>query len=77
MWQILAHSGQGFFLGAAGLKVVIPRSPLQAKGLLLAAIRDPNPILVLEPKILSVLLMSSAELTDVLDTALPVSLGNE
>lgn len=48
---------QGFFLGAAGLKVVIPRSPLQAKGLLLAAIRDPNPILVLEPKILQVLFL--------------------
>ena len=45
-------SWQGFFLGAAGLKVVIPRSPIQAKGLLLAAIRDPNPVLVLEPKIL-------------------------
>ncbi|KAK4685668.1 hypothetical protein P7C73_g4467, partial [Tremellales sp. Uapishka_1] len=43
---------QGYFLGAAGLGVVIPRSPIQAKGLLLAAIRDPNPVLVFEPKIL-------------------------
>jgi 2-oxoisovalerate dehydrogenase E1 component beta subunit len=34
------------------LKVVIPRSPIQAKGLLLAAIRDPNPVIFLEPKIL-------------------------
>ncbi|KAK8846514.1 hypothetical protein IAR55_005600 [Kwoniella newhampshirensis] len=48
-----SQSPEGFFLGAAGLKVVIPRSPIQAKGLLLAAIRDPNPVLVFEPKILA------------------------
>ncbi|WWC89171.1 uncharacterized protein L201_004089 [Kwoniella dendrophila CBS 6074] len=47
-----SQSPEGYFLGAAGLKVVIPRSPIQAKGLLLAAIRDPNPVLVFEPKIL-------------------------
>ncbi|ORY32835.1 Thiamin diphosphate-binding protein [Naematelia encephala] len=47
-----SQSPEGFFLGAAGLHVVIPRSPIQAKGLLLAAVRDPNPILVFEPKIL-------------------------
>jgi len=45
-------TSQGFFLGAPGLKVVIPRSPIQAKGLILAAVKDPNPTLVLEPKIL-------------------------
>lgn len=50
-----SQSPEGFFMGAAGLKVVIPRSPIQAKGLLLAAIRDPNPVLVLEPKILCVM----------------------
>ncbi|EJU05164.1 pyruvate dehydrogenase, partial [Dacryopinax primogenitus] len=47
-----SQSPEGFFLGAQGLKVVIPRSPLQAKGLLLASIRDPNPVIFLEPKIL-------------------------
>ncbi|KAL7421608.1 hypothetical protein Q5752_003377 [Cryptotrichosporon argae] len=47
-----SQSPEGFFLGAAGLKVVIPRSPIQAKGLLLSAIRDPSPTIVLEPKIL-------------------------
>nr|ODN74264.1 2-oxoisovalerate dehydrogenase E1 component, beta subunit [Cryptococcus depauperatus CBS 7841] len=47
-----SQSPEGFFLGAAGLKVVIPRSPIQAKGLLLAAVQDPSPTLVLEPKIL-------------------------
>ncbi|KZT55091.1 Thiamin diphosphate-binding protein [Calocera cornea HHB12733] len=47
-----SQSPEGFFLGAAGIKIVIPRSPLQAKGLLLASIRDPNPVIFLEPKIL-------------------------
>ncbi len=36
-----SQSPEGFFMGAAGLKVIIPRSPIQAKGLLLSAIRDP------------------------------------
>jgi pyruvate/2-oxoglutarate/acetoin dehydrogenase E1 component len=34
------------------VQVVIPRGPIQAKGLLLSAIRDNNPVLFLEPKIL-------------------------
>jgi len=33
-------------------QVVMPRSPFQAKGLLLASIRDPNPVIFLEPKAL-------------------------
>ncbi|TFY70259.1 hypothetical protein EVG20_g2739 [Dentipellis fragilis] len=47
-----SQSPEGFFMGAAGLKVVIPRSPIQAKGLLLSSIRDPNPVIFMEPKIL-------------------------
>ncbi|TDL24990.1 pyruvate dehydrogenase [Rickenella mellea] len=47
-----SQSPEGFFLGASGIKIVIPRSPIQAKGLLLAAIRDPNPVIFMEPKIL-------------------------
>lgn len=39
-------------MGAAGLKVAIVRSPIQAKGILLGAIRDPNPTIVFEPKVL-------------------------
>lgn len=49
-----SQSVEGFFTGAHGIKVVIPRSPRQAKGLLLASIRDPDPVLFLEPKILYV-----------------------
>ncbi|KAF8344158.1 thiamine diphosphate-binding protein [Cantharellus anzutake] len=47
-----SQSPEGFFLGAAGLKIVVPRSPIQAKGLLLASIRDSNPVIFFEPKIL-------------------------
>ena len=32
--------------------MVVPRGPIQAKGLLLAAIRDKNPVIFFEPKIL-------------------------
>ena len=44
---------------------MIPRSPIQAKGLLLAAIRDPCPILVLEPKILQVMFVRGELMTDI------------
>ncbi|KAL1687090.1 thiamine diphosphate-binding protein [Schizophyllum commune] len=47
-----SQSPEGFFMGAAGLKIVIPRSPIQAKGLLLGSVRDPNPVVFMEPKIL-------------------------
>src|SRR5262249_25750102 len=34
-----------------GVKVAIPSTPADAKGLLTAAIRDPDPVVVLEPKV--------------------------
>jgi pyruvate/2-oxoglutarate/acetoin dehydrogenase E1 component len=40
----------GMFGCALGLKVVIPSSPYMAKGLLSAAIRDNNPVVLLEPR---------------------------
>lgn len=45
-----SESLEVLFAHSAGLKVVIPSTPYDAKGLLLAAIRDPDPVIFLEPK---------------------------
>lgn len=47
-----SQSPEAYFTHTPGLKVVVPRDPIQAKGLLLASIRDPDPVLFLEPKAL-------------------------
>jgi len=64
-----SQSPEGFFQQASGLKVVIPRSPSQAKGLLLASIREPNPVVFMEPKILY---RSSVEYVPATDYELPL-----
>ena len=45
-----SQSVEAFFAHIPGLKVVIPSSPYDAKGLLKSAVRDPNPVIYLEPK---------------------------
>ncbi len=45
-----SQSPEAHFIHTAGLKVVVPATPRDAKGLLLAAIRDPDPVVFLEPK---------------------------
>lgn len=45
-----SQSPEAYFCHTPGLKVVVPRNPREAKGLLLASIRDPNPVIFLEPK---------------------------
>jgi 2-oxoisovalerate dehydrogenase E1 component beta subunit len=45
-----SQNPEAWFLQSPGLKVVAPSTPSDAKGLLAAAIRDPNPVLFMEHK---------------------------
>jgi pyruvate dehydrogenase E1 component beta subunit len=45
-----SQSTEAYFCHTAGLKVVIPSTPADAKGLLLTAIHDEDPVMFLEPK---------------------------
>lgn len=47
-----SQSPEAYFAHTPGLKVVVPRGPNKAKGLLLACIKDKNPCIVFEPKTL-------------------------
>ncbi len=45
-----SQSIEAFFSHVPGLKVVVPSTPYHAKGLFKSAVRDPNPVIYLEPK---------------------------
>lgn len=47
--ELHSDSSESLFVHIPGLKVVVPATPYDAKGLLLAAIRDPDPVIYLEP----------------------------
>ncbi|MGI8950301.1 MAG: alpha-ketoacid dehydrogenase subunit alpha/beta [Chitinophagaceae bacterium] len=47
-----SQSNEAWFMHTPGLKVVYPSTPIDAKGLLIAAINDPNPVLYFEHKAL-------------------------
>src|SRR5207302_6456005 len=44
-------SPETYYVHTPGVKVAIPATPADAKGLLAAAIRDPDPVVILEPKL--------------------------
>lgn len=45
-----SQSVEAFFAHVPGLKVVVPSNPYDAKGLLKSAVRDPDPVMLFEPK---------------------------
>jgi len=45
-----SQSTEAFYIHTPGLKVVIPATPYDTKGLLTSALRDPDPVMFLEPK---------------------------
>jgi 2-oxoisovalerate dehydrogenase E1 component beta subunit len=47
--ELHSESIEAFFVHTPGLKVVVPSNPYDAKGLLIAAIEDPDPVIFLEP----------------------------
>jgi pyruvate dehydrogenase E1 component beta subunit len=47
-----SQSLQSLFMHVPGLKVVMPTTPADASGLLLAAVADPNPVLIIEHRLL-------------------------
>lgn len=48
--QTHSQSPEALFTHVAGLKTIVPSNPYDAKGLLIAAIEDPDPVIFLEPK---------------------------
>jgi pyruvate dehydrogenase E1 component beta subunit len=47
--ELHEESSEAFFCHMPGIKLVVPSGPYNAKGLLLSAIRDPDPVIFLEP----------------------------
>jgi pyruvate/2-oxoglutarate/acetoin dehydrogenase E1 component len=50
--ELHEDSPETYYVHTPGVKVAIPATPADAKGLLAAAIRSPDPVVVLEPKVL-------------------------
>jgi pyruvate dehydrogenase E1 component beta subunit len=66
-----SHATECLYANVPGLKVCTPATPRDAKGLLKTAVRDNNPVLVLE----SELLYSSKGMVEPLDVDLTIALG--
>jgi pyruvate dehydrogenase E1 component beta subunit len=78
--ELHEESAEALFCHMPGIKVVVPSGPYNAKGLLISAIRDPDPVLFLEPTRLYRLLreeVPSGEYTIPLGKARIVTEGND
>ena len=84
--QTHSQSPEALFTHVAGLKTVVPSTPAEAKGLLLAAIADPDPVIFLEPKRLyngpfdghhdrQIISWKKHDLGEVADDIKPIKLG--
>lgn len=76
-WGAVGHGGhyhsqspEAYFAHTPGLKIVIPRGPYQAKGLLIRSIRDRDPVVFFEPK---ALYRAAVEDVPIADYELPLS----
>ena len=68
-----SQSIESFFAHIPGLKLVIPSCPYDAKGLLKSSIRDPDPVIFLEPK--SIYRSFRSEVPDT-DFTIPLGMAN-
>ncbi len=68
-----SQSNEGYFTATVGLKVVAPGTPADAKGLLKAAIRDPDPVMFFEHK--KTYRLFKAEVPDG-DTVVPIGVAD-
>jgi len=50
--ELHEDSPEAYYVHTPGIKVAIPSTPADAKGLLAAAIRSPDPVVIMEPKVL-------------------------
>ena len=62
--QTHSQSPEALFTHVAGLKTVMPSNPKDAKGLLIAAIEDPDPVIFFEPKRLYNCLLYTSDAAD-------------
>ena len=74
-----SQSVEGWAMAIPGLKVVVPSTPVDMIGLFAAAVRDPDPVIVVEPKVLyaSKGEVPDGEIVDRLGSANVVRAGND
>ena len=74
-----SQSVEGWAMAIPGLKVVVPSSPQDIIGLIAAAVRDPDPVIVIEPKVLYSMKadVSDGEIVDTLGTARTLRPGDD